>query len=333
MRFVVLGAGSIGQRHLRNALALGHEVAAVFDPSPARLEEARGIVPAGCLLTAGEEQALDREADAVIVCSPTSEHVRQARAAVGRGRHVLVEKPLSHTLDGTAELVGEGAAARRVVLVGCNLRFLPSLQRVKRLVEEGRIGRPQAARAHCGYYLPYWRPRTDYRQGYGARQATGGGIILDSIHEFDYLCWLLGEPREVFCYAGKVSTLEIDTEDSADVLLRFDYGAVASVHLDYLQRTYRRSCDLIGEDGVIVWDYISQQVTLYGKEDRHAEILQESINADLNHMFLEELRHFVACAETGAPPALDAAAGARVLGIALAAKSSAREGRPVRLPA
>ncbi|MFI5281315.1 MAG: Gfo/Idh/MocA family oxidoreductase, partial [Gemmatimonadales bacterium] len=74
-------------------------------------------------------------------------------------------------------------------------------------------------------------------------------------------------------------------------------------------------------------------VTLYGKEDRHAEIHQESINADLNHMFLEELRHFVACAETGAPPALDAAAGARVLGIALAAKSSAREGRPVRLPA
>jgi predicted dehydrogenase len=117
------------------------------------------------------------------------------------------------------------------------------------------------------------------------------------------------------------------------VLLRFDYGAVASVHLDYLQRTYRRSSDLIGEDGVIVWDYISQQVTLYGKEDRHAEILQESINADLNHMFLEELRHFVACAETGAPPALDAAAGARVLGIALAAKSSARDGRPVRLPA
>ena len=333
MRFLVLGAGSAGQRHLRNVLALGHEVAGVFDPSPDRLRDAQGIVPAGAILTTSEAQALDCAADAVLVCSPTSEHVRQARAAIARGRHVLVEKPLSHTLDGTADLATEASAGKRVVLVGCNLRFLPSLLRVKRLLDEGRIGRPQAARAHCGYYLPYWRPRTDYREGYGARQATGGGIILDSIHEFDYLCWLLGEPREVFCYAGKVSTLEIDTEDNADILLRFDYGAVASVHLDYLQRTYRRSCDLIGEDGVIVWDYISQQVTLYGKEDRHAEILQESINADLNHMYVEELRHFVACVETGAVAAVDAVAGAHVLGIALAAKLSAREGRPVRLPA
>ena len=333
MRFVILGAGSIGQRHLRNVVALGHDVAGVFDPSPARLQEARKIAPSGCLVTDSQDAALSAPADAVIVCSPTSEHLSQARAAVARGRHVLVEKPVSHALEGTAELAREAAAARRTVLVACNLRFLPSLARVKRFLDEGRIGRPQAARANYGYYLPYWRPDTDYRLGYGAREATGGGIILDSFHELDYLRWLLGEPREVFCYAGKVSTLEIDTEDNADILLRFDYGAVASVHLDYLQRTYRRSCEVIGEDGVIVWDYISQMVTVYGKEDRHAEVFPESINAELNDMFVAELRHFVGCAESGAPPALDIAGGARVLRIALAAKDSAREGRPVRLPA
>src|SRR5204862_183593 len=171
------------------------------------------------------------------------------------------------------------------------------------------IGRPLAARAHCGYYLPFWRPGTDYREGYGARQATGGGIILDSIHEFDYLIWLLGWPREVFAYAGRVSSLEIDTEDNADVLLRFDYGAVANVHLDYLQRTYRRACDFIGEEGVIAWDYIAQSVTVYGKEDRRVEVFQESINTERNQMFVDEMRHFVRCIETGEPPVLDAAGG------------------------
>src|SRR5205807_10567443 len=109
----------------------------------------------------------------------------------------------------------------RTDIVGCNLRVLASLVLVERLVEEVRIGRTLAARAHCGYYLPFWRPGRDYREGYGARQATCGGIILDSIHEFDYLTWLLGWPREVFAYAGRVSSLEIDTEDNADVLLRF----------------------------------------------------------------------------------------------------------------
>jgi len=202
---------------------------------------------------------------------------------------------------------------------------------VKRLVEEGRIGRPLAARAQCGYYLPFWRPGTDYREGYGARQAAGGGIILDSIHEFDYLTWLLGSPREVFAYASRVSSLEIDTEDNADVLLRFDYGAVANIHLDYLQRTYRRACDFIGEDGVIAWDYITQSVAVYGKEDRRVEVFQESINTERNQMFVDEMRHFVRCIQAGEPPVLDAAGGRAILEVALAAKASATEGRPVKI--
>jgi predicted dehydrogenase len=286
MRVVLLGAGSIGRRHLANVVALGHQVAAVYDPDPARLAEVRPRAGDGAVLTTAEREALAVDADVALVCSPTAAHVAQARAAVAHGRHVLIEKPLSHTLDGVDALVAEAAAGGRTVLVGCNLHFLPSLRLVKRLLAEGRIGTPLSARAHCGYYLPHWRPHTDYRRGYAARQATGGGIILDSIHEFDYLRWLLGEPREVFCYAGKVSTLEIDTEDSADILLRFDYGAVANVHLDYLQRTYRRSCELIGEDGVIVWDYISQLVRVYGKDDRRAEDYEESINTERNLMYV-----------------------------------------------
>ena len=313
MRFVVFGAGSIGLRHLRNARALGHAIAGVFDPDPGRRAGAAALAGDGALVTGDETAALALSADAALVCSPTHRHVEQARAAVARGWHVLVEKPLSHALDGTAALVAEAAAAHRTVLVGCNLRFLPSLM------------------LECGYYLPYWRPQTDYRRGYGAQRAMGGGIILDAIHELDYLRWLLGDPREVFCYADKLSSLEIDTEDNADLLLRFDYRAVANVHLDYLQRTYRRSCELIGEDGVIVWDYIAQTVRVYGKEERRLEAFEESINTDRNAMFVEELRHFVACAETGAPPTLDAAGGRRVLEIALAAKASAAEGRAVRL--
>jgi len=331
MRAVVVGAGSIGQRHLKNLLALGHEVAAVLDPDPARLDEIRPLVGGGCRLATDERDAFAGDANAAVICSPTHRHLDQARAALRRGWHVFVEKPLAHTLEGTDALVEEAGRAGRTVLVGCNLRFLPSLVLVKRLVEEGRIGRPLAARAHCGYYLPFWRPGTDYREGYGARQATGGGIILDSIHEFDYLTWLLGRPREVFAYAGKVSTLEIDTEDNADVLLRFDYGAVANVHLDYLQRTYRRACDFIGEDGVIAWDYIAQSVTVYGKEDRRIEVFQESINTERNQMFVDEMRHFVRCIEAGEPPVLDAAGGRAILEVALAAKASAAQGRPVKV--
>src|SRR2546430_2580059 len=101
MRFVVIGAGSIGQRHLKNLVALGHEVAAVFDPSPVRLDEVRPLVGARCRLTADEGEAFDQGADATLICSPTHRHLDQARAALRRGWHVFVEKPLAHTLEGT----------------------------------------------------------------------------------------------------------------------------------------------------------------------------------------------------------------------------------------
>lgn len=330
LRAVIIGAGSVGQRHLRNLLALGQEVVAVADPDPVRLGEIRPLVRPPCVLTGDEGEALDRAADFAVIASPTHLHVTQARAAVARGRHVFVEKPLSHTLEGVDALIEEAVRAACRIMVACNLRFMGSLQLVKRLLDDGRIGRPLSAHAQFGYYLPFWRPTRDYRDGYGARRAMGGGIILDCFHEFDYLAWLLGVPREVFAYAGKVSRLEIDTEDSADVLLSFG-DVVANVHLDYLRRMYRRSCDLIGEDGVIVWDYVARSVAIHGKEDRQMEVLLEPLNTEPNQMFLDEMLHFLHCVETGEAPALDAAGGRRVLEIALAAKTSAAEGRPVRV--
>jgi predicted dehydrogenase len=142
---------------------------------------------------------------------------------------------------------------------------------------------------------------------------------------------LFGDVTELFCYAGKVSNLEIDTDDNADILLRFSSGVLANVHVDYLQRTYRRSCELIGEDGVIVWDYITQVVSLYGKKDRHGEVFFESINVERNQMFIEEVKHFIACIEGREKPALGAADARMVLQIALAAKTSAVEGRVVKI--
>ncbi|MGD2179783.1 Gfo/Idh/MocA family protein [Lusitaniella coriacea] len=330
LRFILIGAGSIGQRHLRNLQALGHEIVAVADPSLEKLTEIKSHIADG-LLTQDENEALEQKADAALICSPTIFHLKQSQAAIRKGLHVFIEKPLSHTLEGTEEIVTEADITKRVVLVGCNLRFFPSLRLVKQLLGEGRIGKPLSVQAKLGYYLPHWRPGTDYRTGYGAKQVAGGGIILDSIHEFDYLRWLLGEVEEVFCYSGKVSTLEIDTEDNADILLRFASGTVANVHLDYLQRTYRRSCEFIGEEGVIVWDYIAQTVTLYGKKDRYINVFLENINTELNQMYIEEMKHFVACIQGREQSVLNASGARAVLEIAVAAKTSAETGTIVKL--
>ena len=164
---------------------------------------------------------------------------------------LFIEKPLTHRPEGIAELAGLLKRHNCVSLVGCNMRFHPGPAQVKRFIEEGRLGKVLFARIHAGSYLPEWRPGTDYRQNYAAKAETGGGCMLDCIHEIDLARWYLGEVEEVMACAAHLSRLEIDTEDYAFLLLRHENGAVSEVHLDYLQRSYERGCQIAGEQGTL----------------------------------------------------------------------------------
>lgn len=308
---------------------MGHRPAAIVEPDAPR-RELLGTLSPGCPILDGAEESFQTKADAVIVCSPTDQHAQQALAALDRGLPVFVEKPVSYNLEETDALVEGAAEARVPVLVACNLRFLPSLNRVKSLLEEGRIGKVLVVRANCGYYLPFWRPKQNYRQGYGAKREIGG-VILDCIHEFDYLQWLLGEITEISCIAGRQSFLEIESEDTASMIFRFDSGAIGNLHLDYLQRTYRRSCEFVGGNGMIVWDYITQKVTLYDHMDRHSEVFDENVHFELNQMFVDEMKHFIACTEGTATPLLDASRARAILRVALAARESSRDGKLIQI--
>lgn len=324
MRFVVIGAGSIGRRHLSNLRFLGHEVL-VFDTDRVRLGEVG--VSQGVETLRTLEEVTSRKVDGVLICTPPASHLPLARRALGWGTHVFVEKPLAPTSAGVAEFLAETAARGFRVLVGSNLRFFRPLQRVKALVDEGRIGRVLAVRAQCGFYLPSWKPGMDYRETYRAHAAEGGGILLDAIHEFDYLRWIFGPIREVFCTAGRLSGLAIDVEDFAEVTLRFASGAVAQLHLDYLQRSYRRNCEVIGEEGVIIWDYIERRVTLFSGEPDRSQAFGEPIDLNHNEMFVEEMRRFVRCLEGEEGPLADGAEALEALRMVEAAKTSSIERR------
>lgn len=319
MRFLVVGVGSIGQRHLRNLRALGHDVLA-FDEDPRRAEAIAAATGAGILasLSAGADAKLD----GVLICTPPASHVPLARLVVPWGSHLFVEKPVAPSSCGVGELLADAAARGALVLVGANLRFFRPLQRVKTMVAEGRIGRPLSVRAQCGFYLPWWKPATDYRATYRAHAAEGGGILLDAIHEFDYLRWIFGDVHEVFCTASRLSTLALDVEDFAEVTLRFGSGVLAQLHLDYLQSSYRRDCEIIGERGVIVWDYITGHVTLFTEEHDRWIGFREPIDLDHNEMFVEEMRHFTRCIAGEEAPTIDGGEALAALRLVEAAKTS-----------
>jgi predicted dehydrogenase len=325
MRVVVLGMGSIGLRHCRNLARLGQDVLA-WDANPARLRETASAgltVPAASL-----DEALGAAPHAVLVCTPPASHVELAHRALAAGAHLFVEKPIAHATAAVPGLIAEATRRRRLLAVGFNLRFLPSLGRVKHLLDGKRVGRILSVRADFGSYLPDWRPGCDYRDNYAVRAALGGGILLDAIHEFDYLGWLFGDVLEVSCAAAHVSDLAGDTEDLAETTLRFDSGALGQVHLDYLRRAYRRTLQVIGDAGVIEWDYPAHTVTVHAPGAPPERIAD--LDGDPNDMYLEEMRHFLACIETGEPPLVDGSEALRSLRLVEAAKRSAAEGGWVR---
>jgi predicted dehydrogenase len=318
---MIAGLGSIGRRHLSNLLQLGVREILLYRTRAEPLKEAPEL-PVFTDLA----QALAIKPTIVLVSNPTAYHLPLALTAARAGCHLFVEKPLSNSWDGVEELISIIRQNHLITLVGFDLRFDQALCQVKDLIEDGCIGRCLSIQAQVGQYLPDWHPWEDYRQGMSARTETGGGVILDLVHELDYVTWLFGPVSEIFCFAQKVSDLDIQTEDTAVMSLKFNNGALGTIHLDYLQRVPSRTCRIIGERGTIVWDYFAQKVTCYSPSKKDPWEF-EYARAQRNDRFLAEMRHLVDCVEGRDRPKVDIVSGSDTLKLALAAKRSAATGK------
>jgi predicted dehydrogenase len=324
MKFLVVGCGSIGKRHLGNLKFLGADRLMAVDPDESRRQEVVALFDLEAF--ASLDSALQQSPHVALICTPNSLHLEGAMAAARAGCHLFVEKPLSHTLKGVAGLIQEVEKKGLVTLIGCNFKFHPSFAKMKAIIESGDLGRILSARCQFGQYLPDWHPWEDYRKTYSARSDLGGGILLDS-HEIDYMQWFLGDVSELFCFAAKVSNLEIDTEDTAAVLLKFKSGTIAQIHLDYTQRAYQRNYEFFGENGTLKWNFADGKVCLYLASANKWKIFEEPRNYDLNEMYKEEMKHFIGSIKNGKKTATDVFSGWRTLQIIMAAKESAIDGQ------
>jgi len=321
MKILLVGLGSIGQRHLRNLKALGITEVSAYRARNRDLEDSRLLE--GVKVFKDFKDALLAGQDAVVICNPTSDHMNVAITAARFGCNLFIEKPLSHSWEGVEELLCIVRERNLVSLVGFDLRFDPGLGKIKMLIDGGYIGQVVAIQAQVGQYLPDWRPLEDYRKGVSSHVETGGGVILDLIHELDYVSWLNGPVSYITCFADKVSSLEIETEDLAAILLRFENGAIGTVHMDYIQRVPSRTCRIIGDEGTIVWDYYGKKVNWFETKNNDWQEF-EYTGFDRNDRFLAEMRHLIACLRGKEQPKVDVFKASQVLKLALAAKECAR---------
>jgi predicted dehydrogenase len=323
MRALVVGGGSIGRRHLRNLKTLGAGHLGVVETDGSRRQAVADELSA--VSFSRLQDGLDWAPSLVIVATPTHLHAEQTLEIVRAGFPVFVEKPLSHTEAGLSEIAQLVESKKIVSLVGCNMRFHPGPVKVKQVLDERRLGRILFARVHTGSYLPHWRRDTDYRLNYSARVETGGGCILDCIHEIDLARWYLGEVDSVFCSSGHLSSLEIETEDVAILVCRHTAGALSEIHLDYVQRTYERGCQIVGELGSIFWDFNAGAVRWYDAASEKWTTFPQLETWEMNQMYIDEMKHFLECLAEQRPTTLPIPEAAALMQVVFAAKDSSAQ--------
>ena len=280
-KIAFVGLGSIATRHLKNVhsyLATQGDCCSVdlYRSSLGRpLADELKPLASNCYLYADKIPA-DRKYDVVFVTNPTSMHYETVERFAAHTNSFFIEKPVfdSTTVD---EKIFE-TIKTIPSYVACPLHYNAVLQYVRQNVNPDEV---ICARAMSSSYLPDWRPGQDYRQTYSAHKDLGGGVSIDLIHEWDYLTWLFGMPTECQQLIGKVSQLEIDSDDLAIYIGRND-KTTFEVHLDYFGRQTQRTLDLFTAEDSIHCDlkrglvsYLNKGNTIEMESERNAYQMAE----------------------------------------------------------
>jgi len=325
-RILIVGLGSIGKRHLR----LARELLPKADIRVLRHKSNNEVHEYSNGSFSSIEESIAFSPQIAVIASPATFHIATAQALAEAGVHLLIEKPLSASLSGVAQLLETCERHGVVLLTGYNLRFLSSLQRYRDLLGENVIGKVLSVRCEIGQYLPTWRPDSDYRQGVSARRELGGGVLLELSHELDYLRWIFGEVEWVKATLSRQSMLEIDVEDTAHLTLGFasaldGYQLIGAVNLDFIRHDTTRLCTAIGEKGSLRWNGLTGEVLFYRAGRKEWELMF----SDQRHpddSYMAEWKNFIECVNTDKIPLIAGEDGFKVLQIIEAVRHSAKSG-------
>ena len=324
LEFLIVGFGSIGKRHFDNLKQIGNVKVSILSRRNLNFPDIR--------VYSSVEEACRQSFDAILIANETALHIPTAIEFAEKGCNLFIEKPLSHSFENVDKLVDLVSKRNLKVMMGCNMRFHPVISSAERLIRERRIGRIISARIEAGQYLPDWHPERDYRDSYSASKEKGGGVILDLVHELDYIYWFLGDVSKVFSFGGKRSDLEIETEDTAEILMEFENGTIGEVHLDYVQRCPSRNFKLVGASGTISADLITNKVEIFDIASNDWEVVYSDKDFEKNTMYRDEVKHFIDYVQgLIAEPMVSLKDGVKVLQIALAAKESALTGKIINI--
>lgn len=265
MKICFIGLGSIGKRHLKNLIRLSKDRKIVVQIDAIRSGKGSNLeaeMAEKIDHSFGKVEDAPNDYDVIFLTNPTSLHYETLLKVKNKAKNFFIEKPIFHTSH--VDLSAFSFRADQIIYIACPMRYENILQYVKQNVDMSDVF---CARAICSSYLPDWRPNVDYRNVYSAHKEMGGGVSIDLIHEWDYLCYLLGVPERVYSFIQKKSDLEIDSDDIA-IYIGQSKKCMYEVHLDYFGREELRQLQLFKENTTLTVDFLRGTIWDSGRKER-----------------------------------------------------------------
>ena len=322
---IVVGCGSIGERHVRTFLATGRVGILACDTRSIireQISERYRVETMPDWVSAIENPAVT----GVVIATPAPSHVEIATRCLKAGRHVLIEKPLSLSLTGIDSLVAARDCSGRFAGIAYVLHFLPALQAARQFLKAGSFGLVRHVAVNTGQHFPLFRPA--YREIYYCDRAQGGGAIQDALtHMANAIEWVVGPTTQVFCDAAHQVLDGVTVEDTVNIAAR-NGGALVSYALNQFQAVNETRWDFHAETGSVRVELNAQRwgVLARGAADWtwHA-----APTTDRDQLFVSQAHAFLDGTAGKPNPLCTLEEGIQTLRFNLAALQSWGENRPI----
>jgi predicted dehydrogenase len=314
---LIVGGGSIGERHLRCFQQIGCDVA-LCESNEARRHELADRYQRTRTFAAIEEAAREHWFG-IVIATPAHLHAEHAALLAGATSALLIEKPFCTRLSDVEWL--RLATAGKVVQIGYVLRVHPATQRVRELLAAGDIGPLHEVTVTAGQHFPSLRPA--YREIYYARRETGGGAVQDAAtHLFDIIQYLAGPLDWVFCDYAHQELADVEVEDTVHVVGRAGSERVlVSLALNQFMVPNETHVQLNGARGSLAIRFHEHRAGMFLLGDP-AWTWTEPLVAERDDLFRAQAESFLAAAVGQQPPICTLEDGVRALLVNLAALRS-----------